>query len=94
MTWALKGTRSRLGKLMPPRYGLRSKYVMDAATANDIENVHIIPVVTSFDLIRDVENYASEQTGGSEPESLSCSSRYLRSLRNRWGKSMGFRRNR
>ena len=86
MTWAFEGTRSRLGKLMPPRYGLL-KYVMDSAHANDIENVHIIPVVTSFDLIRDVEEYASEQTGRiKKPESLSWFVGYLRSLREPMGK--------
>ncbi|GAA0480809.1 glycerol-3-phosphate 1-O-acyltransferase [Parasphingorhabdus litoris] len=86
MTWAFEGTRSRLGKLMPPRYGLL-KYVMDSANLNDIENVHIIPVVTSFDLIRDVEEYASEQTGRiKKAESLSWFVGYLRSLREPMGK--------
>ena len=86
MTWAFEGTRSRLGKLMPPRYGLL-KYVMDSAHSNEIENVHIIPVVTSFDLIRDVEEYASEQTGRiKKPESLSWFIGYLRSLREPMGK--------
>ena len=86
MTWAFEGTRSRLGKLMPPRYGLL-KYVMDSAHSNDIENVHIIPVVTSFDLIRDVDEYASEQTGRiKKPESLSWFIGYLRSLREPMGK--------
>ncbi len=86
MTWAFEGTRSRLGKLMPPRYGLL-KYVMDSAYSNDIENVHIIPVVTSFDLIRDVEEYAGEQTGIiKKPESLSWFFGYIRSLREPMGK--------
>ena len=86
MTWAFEGTRSRLGKLMPPRYGLL-KYVMDSAHSNDIEDVHIIPVVTSFDLIRDVEEYASEQKGRiKKPESLSWFFGYLRSLREPMGK--------
>jgi len=86
MTWAFEGTRSRLGKLMPPRYGLL-KYVMDAAHANDIEKVHIIPVVTSFDLIRDVEEYATEQSGRiKKPESLKWFVGYLRSLREPMGR--------
>ncbi len=86
MTWAFEGTRSRLGKLMPPRYGLL-KYVMDSAYSNDIENVNIIPVVTSFDLICDVEEYAGEQTGViKKPESLSWFFGYLRSLREPMGK--------
>ena len=70
MSWALEGTRSRLGKLMPPRYGLL-KYTLDAAHEAGIENVHIVPFVTSFELIRDVEEYAAEQIGrAKQPESL------------------------
>ena len=86
MTWAFEGTRSRLGKLMPPRYGLL-KYVMDGAHANDVRDINIVPVVTSFDLIRDVEEYASEQTGRIKaPESLSWFLGYVKSLREPMGK--------
>jgi glycerol-3-phosphate O-acyltransferase len=86
MTWAFEGTRSRLGKLMPPRYGLL-KYVLDSANVNSIKNVHIIPVVTSFDLIRDVEEYALEQTGRvKKPESIIWFLGYLKSLRQPMGK--------
>jgi glycerol-3-phosphate O-acyltransferase len=62
MAWALEGTRSRLGKLMPPRYGLL-KYVLDAAHAAGINDLHIVPFVSSFEQIRDVEEYAAEQAG-------------------------------
>lgn len=86
MTWAFEGTRSRLGKLMPPRYGLL-KYVLDAAHVNDIHDVHIVPLVTSFDLIRDVDEYAAEQTGAAKkPESLKWLINYLRSLREPLGR--------
>jgi len=86
MTWAFEGTRSRLGKLMPPRYGLL-KYVLDSANLNNIENIHIIPVVTSFDLIRDVEEYTQEQTGKiKKPESFTWYLGYLKSLRKPMGK--------
>ena len=86
MSWALEGTRSRLGKLMPPKYGIL-KYVLDAAHDGAIENVHIIPFVTSFDLIRDVEEYAGEQTGAAKkPESLSWFIGYLKSLREPMGR--------
>lgn len=86
MSWALEGTRSRLGKLMPPKYGIL-KYVLDAAHDGAIENVHIVPFVTSFDLIRDVEEYAAEQTGlAKKPESLSWFIGYLKSLREPMGR--------
>ncbi len=86
MSWALEGTRSRLGKLMPPRYGIL-KYVTDAANAAGIDDLHIVPFVTSFDLIRDVEEYAAEQMGrAKQAESLSWFIGYLRSLREPMGR--------
>ena len=86
MSWALEGTRSRLGKLMPPRYGIL-KYVTDAANAAGIDDLHIVPFVTSFDLIRDVEEYAAEQMGrAKKAESLSWFIGYLRSLREPMGR--------
>ncbi|UNU41767.1 glycerol-3-phosphate 1-O-acyltransferase [Sphingopyxis sp. YF1] len=81
LSWAFEGTRSRLGKLMPPKYGLM-KYVLDAAHATGTQDVHFVPFVTSFDLIRDVEEYAAEQTGRTKkPESLSWFLGYMKSLK-------------
>lgn len=86
MSWSFEGTRSRLGKLMPPKYGLL-KYVLDAAHESNIENLHIVPFVTSFDIINDVEEYAMEQTGRvKKPESLAWFIGYLRSLRRPLGR--------
>jgi glycerol-3-phosphate O-acyltransferase len=86
LSWAFEGTRSRLGKLMPPRFGLM-KYVLDAAHATATRDVHFVPFVTSFDLIRDVEEYAAEQTGRvKKPESFSWFVGYLRSLRKPMGR--------
>jgi len=86
MTWAFEGTRSRLGKLMPPRFGLL-KYVIDSAYNNDIKDLHFLPVATSFELIRDVEDYAEEQAGKlKKPETLTWFLGYLRSLKKPRGK--------
>ena len=86
MNWAFEGTRSRLGKLMPPRYGLL-KYVLEACHATDAKNIHIIPISISYDLIRDVEEYATEQTGrGKGAESLRWLIGYIRSLARPMGK--------
>ncbi len=85
MSWALEGTRSRLGKLMPPRLGLL-KYTLDAAHDAGIEDVHIYPFVTSFDLIRDVDEYVAEQTGRvKQPESFKWFAGYVKSLRRPMG---------
>jgi glycerol-3-phosphate O-acyltransferase len=86
MNWAFEGTRSRMGKLMPPRYGLL-KYVLEACHTTDARNIHIIPISISYDLIRDVEEYATEQTGrGKGAESLSWFIGYIRSLAKPMGK--------
>ncbi|MEM1113544.1 MAG: glycerol-3-phosphate 1-O-acyltransferase [Pseudomonadota bacterium] len=86
MNWAFEGTRSRMGKLMPPRYGLL-KYVLEACHATDARSIHIVPISISYDLIRDVEEYATEQTGrGKGPESLKWFIGYVRSLARPMGK--------
>jgi len=86
MTWAFEGTRSRTGKLMQPRLGLLS-YVMEGAWATDARDIHVVPVVVSYDLMRDVQDYASEQTGRvKKPESLKWFIGYLSSLRRPMGR--------
>nr|WP_210425324.1 glycerol-3-phosphate 1-O-acyltransferase [Spongiibacter thalassae] len=86
MNWSFEGTRSRMGKLMPPKYGLL-KYVLEACHASDARNIHIVPVTISYDLIRDVEEYATEQTGrGKGAETLRWFFGYVRSLSRPMGK--------
>ena len=85
LTWSFEGTRSRIGKLMPPRYGIL-KYVLEACYSADFRQIQIVPLSISYDIIRDVDDYAAEQTGKSKaPESLSWFIGYVRSL----GKPMG-----
>jgi len=85
LSWAFEGTRSRVGKLMPPKYGIL-KYVIEAAHANGSSNLHIIPIAINYDLINDVRDYAKEQAGTKKrPESLSWFIGYLRSLRRPMG---------
>ena len=86
MTWAFEGTRSRTGKLMPPRLGLL-KYVLEAAHTTEARDIHVIPVTVSYDLMRDVQDYASEQAGKvKKPESLKWFIGYLSSLRQPMGR--------
>lgn len=86
LSWSFEGTRSRVGKLMPPRYGLL-KYVMDSAHATGAENLHIVPISISYDMIGDVKDYAAEESGAiKRPESLRWFLGYLRGLRQPMGK--------
>ncbi|MEL7312343.1 MAG: 1-acyl-sn-glycerol-3-phosphate acyltransferase [Pseudomonadota bacterium] len=86
LTWAFEGTRSRVGKLMPPRYGVL-KYVLEAAAVTESTDLHVIPVALNYDLIGDVRDYVREQSGGvKQPESLRWFIGYLRGLRKRLGR--------
>lgn len=86
LSWAFEGTRSRIGKLMPPRFGLL-KYVLEAAHATRARNLHVIPVTISYDLISDVADYAIEQSGiKKQPESLRWFIGYIKRLRSPMGR--------
>jgi len=86
LTWSFEGTRSRAGKLMPPRYGML-KYVMDAMQDSNADKLHIIPVAINYDMNNDVKDYAAEQAGGiKRPESLSWFISYLRRMRQPLGR--------
>lgn len=91
VSWALEGTRSRNGKLMPPRFGIL-KYVVEAAAKNNVSELNIIPVSIYYDLIAELGDYAAEQTGAEKrKESLLWFTGYLRSLRKPLGRiSMAF----
>ena len=80
-SWAFEGTRSRVGKLMPPRYGL-IKYIIEAAHATEASDLHFIPVSVSYDLIGEAGDYAREQSGQKKrPESLTWFLGYVRRLK-------------
>jgi len=86
LSWALEGTRSRLGKLMPPKFGLL-RYTLDAVRDAQLGELHVVPFVTSFELIRDVDEYVAEQRGRpKQPESLRWLLRYARGSRRRMGR--------
>jgi glycerol-3-phosphate O-acyltransferase len=85
-SWSFEGTRSRVGKLMPPKYGLL-KYVTEAAHATGARNLHIFPISISYDLIGDVADMTTEQTGAVKaPETLRWFLRYLGGLRQPMGR--------
>lgn len=86
ISWALEGTRSRNGKLMPPRFGIL-KYVVEAAAKENTKNLTLIPISIYYDLIAELGDYAREQTGATKrKESLSWFMDYLRSLRKPLGR--------
>ena len=62
LLWALEGTRSRTGKLLPPRYGLFN-YVVEAIFRTGIGNVTFVPVNITYDQVPEVGDYVIEQQG-------------------------------
>jgi glycerol-3-phosphate O-acyltransferase len=85
LEWYVEGTRSRSGKLMPPRFGLLA-YVVDAYRRGKSEDVMLVPVSIAYDQIQDVAGYAAEERGAAkERESFGWFLRFVRALRRRYG---------
>lgn len=86
LLWALEGTRSRTGKLMPPRYGLMN-YVVDSYVRAATTDVVLMPVSIAYDQVPEVADYIAEQKGKRKrPESASWFMQYISGLNNPHGK--------
>jgi len=86
LAWSLEGTRSRIGKLMPPRFGIL-KYVVEAARRTAVRDLTIVPVSIYYDLIPEIASYADEQAGAvKKKESLSWFFGYMAGLRKPMGR--------
>ena len=78
LLWALEGTRSRTGKLLPPRFGLFN-YVLESILRTKLYDVTFIPVSVAYDQITEVEDYSIEQRGQTKkPEGITWPLRFLR----------------
>ena len=83
LLWALEGTRSRTGKLLPPRFGLFN-YVFESIQRTRLYDVTFIPVSVAYDQITEVEDYSIEQRGQrKKPEGITWPLRFLRRGRSR-----------
>ena len=83
LLWALEGTRSRTGKLLPPRFGLFN-YVVESILRTRLYDVTFIPVSVVYDQITEVEDYSIEQRGHKKkPEGITWPLRFLRQGRSR-----------
>jgi glycerol-3-phosphate O-acyltransferase len=86
LMWSLEGTRSRTGKLMPPRFGLIN-YVISSYLREDDSDLIIMPISIVYDQIPEVFDYDDLQAGGNKrPESAFWFLQYLKSLKNPHGK--------
>ncbi len=83
LLWALEGTRSRTGKLLPPRFGLFN-YVVESILRTKLHDVTFIPVSVAYDQITEVEDYSIEQRGQKKkPEGFTWPLRFLKRGRSR-----------
>ncbi len=78
MSWSIEGTRSRTGKMLPPKLGLLA-YVADAYLAGRSDDILLQPVSISFDQLHETAEYADYARGGEKrPEGLSWLYNYIK----------------
>ncbi|KAK9460706.1 acyltransferase-domain-containing protein [Lipomyces oligophaga] len=58
----IEGGRSRLGKLLPPKFGIL-KFIFDSILFGRVEDCWIVPVSTQYDRVIETESYVSELLG-------------------------------
>lgn len=67
----IEGGRSRIGKLLPPKFGILS-FLLDSVLSGRVNDAIICPVSTQYDKVIEVDSYISELLGQPKPkESLS-----------------------
>jgi glycerol-3-phosphate O-acyltransferase len=86
LQWSIEGTRSRTGKMEPPKLGLLS-YVVDALREGRAADVVLVPVSIAYDQLHEVGEFASYASGAEKrPEGLRWMVRWLRGQRRGFGK--------
>ena len=86
LSWSIEGTRSRTGKLMPPKLGL-IQWVLDAYRRASCDDVLLVPVAISFDQIPEIDDYVAMQRGlPKRRESLRWFVDYIRGMRSLHGR--------
>ncbi len=63
LSWSIEGTRSRTGKMLPPRLGLLS-YAADAYLQGRVDDIALLPVSITFDQLHEIAEYADYAQGG------------------------------
>ena len=62
LEWYIEGTRSRTGKLMPPRLGLLN-YLVDAVAELDRDDVWAVPTSIVYDVLPEARDMTAESRG-------------------------------
>ncbi|ODQ51235.1 acyltransferase-domain-containing protein [Saitoella complicata NRRL Y-17804] len=58
----IEGTRSRTGKLLPPKLGIL-KLILDEVTKDGTKDAYVVPVSVQYDRVIEAESYVSELLG-------------------------------
>ncbi len=86
LSWSIEGTRSRTGKLLPPKLGL-IQWVLDAYQRASCDDALLVPVAISFDQIPEIDDYVAMQRGlPKRKESLRWFIDYIAGMRSPHGK--------
>jgi glycerol-3-phosphate O-acyltransferase len=86
LSWSIEGTRSRTGKLSPPKLGILN-WVVESCQKEGVEKVLLVPVSIAFDRIAEIDDYVAIQRG--EPkrkESLGWFFNYIFGMQQPYGK--------
>ena len=87
LEWFPEGTRSRTGKLLPPKLGLMT-YVVDAYRQGRIEDVKLVPIALVYDQVYETADFIREARGEAKPvESFRWMLSYIRALQRPYGKA-------
>ncbi|MGH3150526.1 MAG: 1-acyl-sn-glycerol-3-phosphate acyltransferase, partial [Streptosporangiaceae bacterium] len=62
LSWSIEGTRSRTGKMLPPRLGLLA-YAADAYREGRADDILLLPVSITFDQLHEIAEYADYARG-------------------------------
>ncbi|WP_420467679.1 1-acyl-sn-glycerol-3-phosphate acyltransferase [Panacagrimonas sp.] len=85
LEWYMEGGRSRTGKLRPPKYGLLS-YLVSAIESGGADDMLLVPVSTTYDLMHEVSVMAAEEAGATKSkENLLWLAGYARTQQKRIG---------
>ncbi|KAJ3218193.1 hypothetical protein HDU67_006455 [Dinochytrium kinnereticum] len=82
----IEGTRSRIGKLLQPKFGIL-KIVLEAILSERVKDCIIVPMSIGYDKVIETESYVSELLGTpKEKESLMQLMNNLNILQFKWGR--------
>ncbi len=86
LSWSIEGTRSRTGKLSPPKLGLLN-WVVESCYREQTQKVLLVPVSIAFDRIAEIDDYVALQSGRPKrKESLTWFFNYIFGMRQPNGK--------